>query len=257
MKRIIQYVFFTFLISWTFMLLRYLSQEEILPEIFSMFGTLSILGPICSFMIVLKLEKKKVLVELRKLFQGKTPGWVYWFVVFSPFVLSHLAFLIYFFVGNGTSLWGMTVQMLIPNALMILILGGPVEEFGWRGFLLPNLRRKYSFIWSIIIMGIIHGIWHIPLHFIEGTVQYEMPIWQFLVITLLTTVSYAFVYEFTKNLLPMIILHWVSNFSSALFVYWHNEAGRYAIFVFAIILDAFLIIKYYRYRKISIETKTV
>lgn len=37
------------------------------------------------------------------------------------------------------------------------------EELGWRGFLLPRLLKKYSSSTSSAIIGVIWGIWHIPM----------------------------------------------------------------------------------------------
>lgn len=37
------------------------------------------------------------------------------------------------------------------------------EELGWRGYLLPNLLKKYSLVKATIISGIIWGIWHAPM----------------------------------------------------------------------------------------------
>ena len=37
------------------------------------------------------------------------------------------------------------------------------EELGWRGYLLPKLRTLFSDRLSIIISGIIWGLWHAPV----------------------------------------------------------------------------------------------
>ena len=179
------------------------------------------------------------------MFKSKTPKWVYWFVVISPFILSFLAYITMIAINKEAFQLGMSWQMIVPIAVIIFITGGPVEEFGWRGYFMPALRKKYSFIITILIMGIVHGLWHVPLHFIDGTVQSAMPIWQFIAITLLITVSYAIVLEFTNNLLPMILLHWLSNLSSAMFIYWQDELGRYLLFAFTLFLDLIIIYMYF------------
>ncbi len=256
MKRTFLYLFFTFIISWGFMLLKYLAQNGVLPEWFTIFGSLAIIGPLLAVIIVLALEKKNIFQEIKKMFKKDTPKWTYWFVCISPFVMSFLAYLVYLLISHDSFALGVSIQMIVPIAIIIFITGGPLEEFGWRGFLLPELRGRYSFLFTVLIMGVIHGIWHIPLHFIDGTVQQAMPIWQFLIITLLTTVSYVFVYEFTKSLWPMILLHWLANFSSAMFVYWQADSGRYALFGLTIILDAILVYLYLR-KKNRIKEETL
>lgn len=45
---------------------------------------------------------------------------------------------------------------------------GPLgEEFGWRGFLLPQLLSKFNDTASSVILGIIWAFWHFPLFFFE------------------------------------------------------------------------------------------
>ena len=56
--------------------------------------------------------------------------------------------------------------------LVLIILAGLGEEFGWRGFLLPRLQRHHNALISSLIIGVFHSLWHIPLFLVEGTAQY-------------------------------------------------------------------------------------
>ena len=61
-------------------------------------------------------------------------------------------------------------------ALALAAIKGPVEEFGWRGVMLPLLQRKLAPIWAGLILGVIWGFWHLPAFLLSGTQQSE---WSF------------------------------------------------------------------------------
>ena len=64
--------------------------------------------------------------------------------------------------------------VLVIEFVRILFLGGPLEEeLGWRGFALPRLQARRSAFSASVILGLIWGVWHIPLYFVSGTGQEE------------------------------------------------------------------------------------
>jgi len=56
-------------------------------------------------------------------------------------------------------------------ALVLTAIKGPVEEFGWRGVILPLLQRKMAPIWAGLVLGVIWGFWHLPAFVLSGTPQ--------------------------------------------------------------------------------------
>jgi membrane protease YdiL (CAAX protease family) len=62
---------------------------------------------------------------------------------------------------------------VVPMILFLTIFAGMGEEFGWRGFAMPRLQTRYNALVSSIIIGVLWGIWHIPLYFLEGSLQYS------------------------------------------------------------------------------------
>ncbi len=59
----------------------------------------------------------------------------------------------------------------LVTAMLLGIIKGPVEEFGWRGFAQPLLQRKLAPVWVALIIGIVWGIWHLPAFMLSGTQQ--------------------------------------------------------------------------------------
>lgn len=55
---------------------------------------------------------------------------------------------------------GLTVAVIGPIVNIIPTLG---EELGWRGYLLPKLRKLFSDRAALVITGAIWGIWHLPV----------------------------------------------------------------------------------------------
>ena len=65
--------------------------------------------------------------------------------------------------------------VVLAEFVRVLFLGGPVEEeLGWRGFALPRLQQHRNALDASILLGLVWGLWHLPLYFVLGTGQSEM-----------------------------------------------------------------------------------
>ncbi len=49
------------------------------------------------------------------------------------------------------------ISIVVPNSFIAL-----GEEFGWRAYLVPKLEKLLGLTPSLIIGGIIWGLWHAP-----------------------------------------------------------------------------------------------
>lgn len=110
------------------------------------------------------------------------------------------------------------IVKFFPFFGIVLITGGLGEELGWRGFRLPRMQTRYNALIASLIVGVLHGLWHVPMFFIEGLTPYqEMAAAAGVGIAILGytlfyvtpwSILYTFVYNNTKgSLLIVCVLH--------------------------------------------------
>ncbi|MEW2356898.1 type II CAAX endopeptidase family protein [Spirillospora sp. NPDC029432] len=63
-----------------------------------------------------------------------------------------------------------------PAAFLVsMVISGPLsEEPGWRGTAYPRMRASMNRLQVGLVLGVIWAVWHLPLFFIDGTVQNEL-----------------------------------------------------------------------------------
>jgi len=105
------------------------------------------------------------------------------------------------------------LAMAGANLLLILLLGGPLgEEFGWRGWAWPELRHRHGWRTASLVLGVVWGLWHLPLFFIEGTLQSRLPVLPFLASAIALSVVFGWLSERSEgSVLPALTLHTAVN----------------------------------------------
>ena len=123
----------------------------------------------------------------------------------------------------------------IGTAVFILLFGGGLEEFGWRGYALDRLQTGQNAIAASLVLGFFWGLWHLPLFFIDTSVQAQaaIPIWEFVLQQMLLAIFYTWLYNNTRGtLLVAILFHTIGNTSAALLPpYFGTEIGRCVNFI--------------------------
>lgn len=100
------------------------------------------------------------------------------------------------------------LYILLLSFLLNLPLSPLWEEIGWRGFLLPRLQAKYGGLGASLILGLIWGIWHLPLR-LEETPPELHALGFFLIFVLYVvalSVVMTWLYNRTNASLPVVIL---------------------------------------------------
>lgn len=155
----------------------------------------------------------------------------WWLIAIPVFflIIGGLSYYLTHLLDSGFEPTNTVPLLMTPLVfLQIFFIGGALgEEFGWRGFAYPRIVLVMSPMLGTLIIGMIWSLWHLPLFFMEGTVQSNIPIWQFMLQNTLIAYFYTWLYTKVKgNLWLMIYLHAVANTSSAIFPYWQSNVGR-------------------------------
>lgn len=177
--------------------------------------TIGSLGPAISAYIIYRGFKESFAEKtfLKYIFGSKISGKVWLF--FGLFLVWRL-FMIWFSFGINKPF---SILSFVVNMPLIIVLGG-VEELGWRGILQPKIERMISYLPSVLIVAILWSLWHLPLWFIEGSVQSGFPFWLYFLSGLVLTASFTTLYKYTNSLLICILSHAWFNYciGLALFV---------------------------------------
>jgi len=108
--------------------------------------------------------------------------------------------------------------LLLVFAVRFAFGGALGEEAGWRGFLLPRVRRRYGLLAASLVVGVVWMAWHLPL-FLSGPATDQRPPLLFALWGLGLSVVFAWIYERTGgNLLVVMLFHaMVDTFASLVF----------------------------------------
>ena len=101
---------------------------------------------------------------------------VQWRVGVGWYLIAIFGFGLIYFVGYSVFLgvnllyallthWQLLLTVFIPQTVFIILTGAFAEELGWRGFALPRLQERYGPVLGTIILGTLHGLWHLPAFF--------------------------------------------------------------------------------------------
>lgn len=139
-------------------------------------------------------------------------GWHWYLLAFvAPPAMMVSALAVNIFLGELPPVFPAASQipLVIANFGLVLLIGGPLgEEMGWRGFLMPALTARTKWRAASVLVGVVWGLWHLPLFFMNGTAQALMPIPLFLLNILAGSVIFGWLFERTRrSVLPAFVLH--------------------------------------------------
>lgn len=191
------------------------------------------------------------------------PIWYFWTLLFFP-LISLLGLLLWALLGQPLPPFPRNEEFpeILPLLLNVFIAtafyGGPFgEEIGWRGFALPRLQMRFSPLVASIILGVIWGVWHFPLHF-RG--KYDVLLGADLIglaVRIFTGVVLAILFTWLYNrsrgnLWLMVLLHTVTNDTAG---FWLPLTG--GVFVAVVLAVAILVACDKMYLRLPTSSETV
>ncbi len=182
-------------------------------------------------------------------------GLQWWaFVLLFPIIPAVGSLYLFQLVGGPAVDWSglPPLYSVVPLMIILIILAGVGEEFGWRGFALPRLQARYNALVSSLIVGLIWGLWHIPLFFIEGTTQYEwylnagliLPILAYTAFTMAWSIQFTWVFNHAKgSVLLAAVQHGATNtWNGYIDVYRDNFGGILVYTAVSIIASSVIVL---------------
>jgi membrane protease YdiL (CAAX protease family) len=117
-----------------------------------------------------------------------------------------------------------TAILIIPYFFLMLIIGGGQEEFGWRGYAQEPLQDRFGVIGGSVVLGVVWGLWHLPLWFMPGDGHAYYSFFAFLIFTIGTSLIMACIYNASgKKVITTWIMHAMSNTVVPFFPIMHME----------------------------------
>jgi uncharacterized protein len=186
-----------------FVVLAYtLSWLTWLPALLGFGGTALIilggLGPLVAALIITRYTGSSVRAWARQIVRWRVPLRYYLYALGLPPLLYGLADVVLALLGYDIdlSLLAERAPAYLATFVFVAVLGGGLEEPGWRGFALPRLQLRYSPMVATLILGLAWGVWHVPLY---GPLGFVVP--------LVLAFFYTWLYNRTGSVLLCILLH--------------------------------------------------
>jgi membrane protease YdiL (CAAX protease family) len=218
-NQLLAFVALTFAISWTIWWGMAMRSMTIATTPGSVLNVIATAGPtIAALILALAMGRN----ELRRLIGGFSVSLVSgrWVLVAlllpQAMIVAAIAISVVAFGAATPVLTIGVVGALAGEFVRVLFLGGPLEEeLGWRGFALPRLQARRTAFDASVLLGLIWGLWHIPLYFVPGTGQFEtvsggtspgFAIGAFVVWTIGLSILFTWLFNQTRGSLIVVIL---------------------------------------------------
>ncbi len=222
-KELIKYFFIAFLWMWIINALRILNSAALISlpiNISNMLGYMAVFGPAISAFYLTR--QKYGNDGVKRLWKN---GWII----------------------NFNKKWLIIAVGLMPvmGLFTVLIMNGFNIKIQWEYGLSPAMIVP---VWLLLLL-----LGHLPLHFIPGTTQYNIPFWQFIIQTVGINFLYTWLFLETKgSVLIASLFHTSANITGAIIPYWTTDTGRW-VSIILLLIPIIYTVKHITGRKLDKE----
>ena len=157
-------------------------------------------------------------------------GSVIYFVIFPNSFDSGMGYMSTLMTAQGLEVTDALITMTVVSQIATGVLLGPLlnaipcfgEEWGWRGYLLPKMQKSIKLLPTLLLSGVIWGLWHLPITILGhnyGTGYPGYPVTGILAMCgfcVVTGIIFSYLTIRTGSCIPAILAHGSLNgFASA------------------------------------------
>ena len=263
------FFFLTFLLSWGGVLLLGApsgipAPQEVFQKRYPIVFLPYLLGPLVSglFMIAVTSGKMGLQALFSRLLHWRI-SWRWYAAALLTAPLLTLVLLLIFSLFNPAYLPAIFTSggkgtLLLTGVMVGLFGGGLMEEPGWTGFALPQIKKQRDLLASGLIIGFVWGVWHIlPTYWGSGDAGGALslpllipPLVFYLAVLPAYRVLMVWLHECTESLLIVMLSH-ASLTASSLFILAPGVTG-YAFLPYYLVLAVVFWIGVYLIRRAAL-----
>jgi CAAX protease family protein len=141
-------------------------------------------------------------------------GWRWYLILLAPtaLVVGTISLVSVTRGGPTAALAMPLVSAIIYVAFMTFPGSALGEEIGWRGYALPRVQSTRTALTASLVVGTLHGLWHLPL-WLRGDADHRLSLYPaFLIQAPALAVIYTWLYNSSKgSLLLVVLFHTATN----------------------------------------------
>lgn len=240
---------FAYSYSWLFWIPAALGYDGPLGQVAVLVG---VWGPAAAGLTVTLLLGRSVRTWIRGMLHWRVPPRWYAFALLVPaavIVIVSAAFVAWGEDLDG-SLLGERLAVYVPMLVFVTVLAGGNEEWGWRGFALPELLERHRPISATLILGSLWAVWHVPLLAAQDDLSHGLRGIDLTVVLAATAINivglafiYTFLYRHTRSTLLAVLLHGSFNAANGTLVMREEiEGSAYAVMQYCITTTTLLLV---------------